>query len=136
MDSAEPPVGITSVNLRRPTLEDVFVKLTGRAIREEEASALDTMRRNVPHAWRGEALTWNSVSLHEFKGAYTIWYRDVLRFVRDRSRIFGSLAQPLLFLVVLGFAGQSARDAVQRGQPPGDRRRQRPSSACSPASWP
>ncbi|MDR3687424.1 MAG: ABC transporter permease [Coriobacteriia bacterium] len=40
---------------------------------------------------------------HNLKGAYTIWYRDVLRFLRDRSRIFGSLAQPLLFLFALGF---------------------------------
>ena len=36
------------------------------------------------------------------KGAYTIWYRDVLRFSRDRVRIVASLAQPLLFLFVFG----------------------------------
>jgi ABC-2 type transport system ATP-binding protein len=47
MDEAAPPVSITSVNLRRPTLEDVFVKLTGRAIREEEANPMDGMRRRV-----------------------------------------------------------------------------------------
>jgi ABC-2 type transport system ATP-binding protein len=45
MDEASPPVTINSVNLRRPTLEDVFVKLTGRAIREEEADHMDGMRR-------------------------------------------------------------------------------------------
>ena len=44
-----------------------------------------------------------SYLMHDLKGAYTIWYRDVLRFLRDRSRIFGSLAQPLLFLFALGF---------------------------------
>jgi ABC-2 type transport system ATP-binding protein len=38
------PVGVQSVSLRRPTLEDVFIKLTGHAIREEEASAVDRMR--------------------------------------------------------------------------------------------
>ncbi len=48
----------------------------------------------------------NSYLLHDLKGAYTIWYRDVLRFLRDRSRIFGSLAQPLLFLFALGFGLQ------------------------------
>ncbi len=47
MDDPETPVSITSVNLRRPTLEDVFIKLTGRAIREEEASAMDAMRRRA-----------------------------------------------------------------------------------------
>ncbi len=38
----------------------------------------------------------------DLKGAYTIWYRDVLRFVRDRTRVVTSLAQPLLFLFVFG----------------------------------
>ncbi len=52
MDEAKPPVAINSVNLRRPTLEDVFVKLTGRAIREEEATAADTMRQHA-RMWRG-----------------------------------------------------------------------------------
>jgi ABC-2 type transport system ATP-binding protein len=47
MDEVDPPVWITSVNLRRPTLEDVFVKLTGRAIREEEANPMDTMRQRA-----------------------------------------------------------------------------------------
>jgi ABC-2 type transport system ATP-binding protein len=36
---------VQSVSLRRPTLEDVFIKLTGRAIREEEASAKEEMGR-------------------------------------------------------------------------------------------
>ncbi len=39
------PVEVASVNLRRPTLEDVFIKLTGRAIRQAEANqARDFMR--------------------------------------------------------------------------------------------
>jgi ABC-2 type transport system permease protein len=36
------------------------------------------------------------------KGAYTIWYRDVIRFVRDRTRIVATLAQPFLYLFVFG----------------------------------
>ena len=36
------------------------------------------------------------------RGVYIIWYRDVLRYSRDRSRIVASLGQPLLFLVVFG----------------------------------
>jgi ABC-2 type transport system ATP-binding protein len=39
------PVVVRSVNLRRPTLEDVFIKLTGRAIREQEADQMEGMRR-------------------------------------------------------------------------------------------
>ncbi|MDP1809687.1 MAG: ATP-binding cassette domain-containing protein [Actinomycetota bacterium] len=38
---------INSISLRRPTLEDVFLKLTGRTIRDESAGALDSMRSHV-----------------------------------------------------------------------------------------
>jgi len=36
------------------------------------------------------------------RAIYIIWYRDILRFWRDRWRLVASLAQPLLFLVVFG----------------------------------
>lgn len=36
--------GITAIGVNRPTLEDVFLKLTGRDIRDEPVSALDRMR--------------------------------------------------------------------------------------------
>ena len=39
---------VQSVSIRRPTLEDVFVKLTGRAMRDAPAGALEQMR--VRHA--------------------------------------------------------------------------------------
>ena len=35
---------VDSVDLRRPTLDDVFLKLTGRAIRDAEAGAVDRLR--------------------------------------------------------------------------------------------
>ncbi|MGM0366508.1 MAG: ABC transporter permease [Actinomycetota bacterium] len=38
----------------------------------------------------------------EFLGIYTIWLRDVKRYYRDKPRIIGSFAQPVLFLFVLG----------------------------------
>jgi len=45
---------ILAVSLRRPTLDDVFLKLTGRQIREEEASAKDRMRARMRwHRMRG-----------------------------------------------------------------------------------
>lgn len=34
---------------------------------------------------------------------YVMWYRQILRYLRSRSRIIGSLGQPVLFLVALGF---------------------------------
>jgi ABC-2 type transport system ATP-binding protein len=41
-----------SVTVRRPSLDDVFLKLTGRAIRDEQADAQDAMRRMAAR-WRG-----------------------------------------------------------------------------------
>jgi len=38
---------IKSINLRRPTLNDVFLKLTGRQIRDEEVSAKDLMKKRM-----------------------------------------------------------------------------------------
>jgi ABC-2 type transport system ATP-binding protein len=45
-------VAIKSVDLHRPTLDDVFLKLTGRAIREGEADPLALMRLHG-RLWRG-----------------------------------------------------------------------------------
>lgn len=37
-----------------------------------------------------------------FRGTWVVSYRELLRFVNERSRLVGSLAQPLIFLVVFG----------------------------------
>ncbi|MFQ5594457.1 MAG: ATP-binding cassette domain-containing protein [Anaerolineae bacterium] len=50
-NGAGPAVDVLSINMRRPTLEDVFIKLTGRAIREEEGGAKDRMRLHS-RMWR------------------------------------------------------------------------------------
>ena len=49
------------------------------------------------------------------KGAYTIWYRDVIRFTRDRPRIIAALAQPMLYLFVFG----TGLGAAMSGSPAG-----------------
>ncbi|HUL61812.1 MAG TPA: ABC transporter permease, partial [Methanocella sp.] len=38
----------------------------------------------------------------ELRGVYTLWLREVRRFVRDRSRLVGSLITPILWLVIFG----------------------------------
>lgn len=45
------PIAINSISMHRPTLDDVFLKLTGREIRDQEAGALDSMRA-FARAWR------------------------------------------------------------------------------------
>jgi len=52
---------------------------------------------------------------HDFKVIYTIWYRDVLRFSRDRVRIIASLGQPLLFLFVFGSGLAPAMSGLAAG---------------------
>ena len=42
------------------------------------------------------------------RAIYIIWYRDVIRYWRDRLRLIASLAQPLLFLIVFGTGLSSA----------------------------
>lgn len=39
------PLRLNSIGLRRPTLEDVFLKLTGRTIRDEDIKPIDQIRR-------------------------------------------------------------------------------------------
>lgn len=45
--------GVQAISMRQPTLDDVFLKLTGRAIREEETSNLDRMRTHTRAFQRG-----------------------------------------------------------------------------------
>jgi ABC-2 type transport system permease protein len=42
------------------------------------------------------------------RAIYIIWYRDILRFWRDRTRLAASFAQPLLYLLIFGTGLSSA----------------------------
>ncbi len=46
--------------------------------------------------------------MNNLRGVYIIWYRDILRFWRDRVRMIGMVSLPLLFLFVFG-SGLSSR---------------------------
>ena len=49
----------------------------------------------------------------ELRGFYTLWLREVKRYLRDRTRIVSSFVQPLLWLVIFGVGiGASLRDAA------------------------
>ncbi len=51
--------------------------------------------------------------------SYTLWLRDVVRFFRQRSRVVGALASPVVFWLLLGsglgrsFSGDSTRPPVE-----------------------
>jgi len=46
--------------------------------------------------------------MKNLRGIYIVWYRDILRFWRDRMRFIGSISQPLFFLFIFG-GGLSSR---------------------------
>ncbi len=46
---------------------------------------------------------------------YILWLRQVKKYLRSRSRIIGSLGQPLLFLIALGFGFGSIYKQAGRG---------------------
>lgn len=49
-----------------------------------------------------------------FQTVYTMWLREMIRFLRSKSRIIGALSTPLFFLVILG-AGFSSSFQVRGG---------------------
>jgi len=58
----------------------------------------------VPAAVRSQPATVRRIDTRRatLRAIYIIWYRDVLRYSRDRLRLLASLAQPLLFLLIFG----------------------------------
>ena len=58
-----------------------------------------------------KGLQWGAVQ--------TLWWREIVRFVRQRSRLVGAFAQPLVFWLLLGAGfNESFRppDGIQRLQ--------------------
>src|SRR3954469_19986830 len=48
--------------------------------------------------------------------AATLWWREIVRFYRQKARVVGVIASPLLFWVVIGSGfGSSFRDPSARG---------------------
>jgi ABC-2 type transport system ATP-binding protein len=52
---------LTSISIRRPTLDDVFLKLTGRAIRDENISLKDQLKQ-MSRPGSIEGRLWNALS--------------------------------------------------------------------------
>ena len=60
-----------------------------------------------------------SASAGVFLPAFTLWWREIVRFYRQKSRVVGVLASPLVFWVVLGSGfGNSFRAGAGQGQEP------------------
>ena len=80
---------IDSVTFGKPTLEDVFVHLTGHRFFADASERAESSRARA-----------------QLQVA-TLWWREITRFRRQRSRVIGAFLQPLVFWLLLG-AGLSA----------------------------
>src|SRR3954470_9245330 len=76
--------------------------LTPRPASPPSPSPADASRADVNFGRRMRA---------DVRGAYIIWYRDVLRYFRDRTRIVAGLGQPVLYLFIFG-TGLSSSFAI------------------------
>ena len=59
--------------------------------------------RSIICAGAGKCGAADAVNFNTMNAIYIMWLREVKRFTRSKSRIFGSLGQPVLFLVALGY---------------------------------
>jgi ABC-2 type transport system permease protein len=50
-------------------------------------------------------MDWNTI--------YIIWLRDIIRYVRQRSRLYSSFARPILWLFILGMGLRPSFQAIQ-----------------------
>ncbi len=103
---AFPPGRLRSVNLRRPSLADVFLKLTGEVLTSDVPAEPNEARREAMSAL-AEVVVAETRALpprwaFELSTARVLWRRDVVRFFRQPTRLAGALAQPILFWFVLG----------------------------------
>lgn len=78
------------------------------------------MTTETPSGLRAEAVRVPQSGLAtEARATAVVWQREMIRFVKDRARILSSLAQPLLFLFVLGTGLGSLLNEGQGGGGPG-----------------
>ena len=49
------------------------------------------------------------------RAVFVMWRRQLLRFIRSRSRVLGSLAQPLFFLLAFGYGFSAVFEAAGQG---------------------
>ncbi|HCC22065.1 hypothetical protein A2480_04250 [Candidatus Uhrbacteria bacterium RIFOXYC2_FULL_47_19] len=53
--------------------------------------------------------------MHFLQTVYVIWQRELIRYLRDKTRIFSSLLQPLMFLVIFGVGLKSTLSLTDIG---------------------
>ena len=83
-----------------------------------DAAKLNTMATTVANRSANfPATTTAPASAGVMLPAFTLWWREIVRFYRQRARVVGVIASPLLFWVVIGSGfGTSFRSGQAAGQ--------------------
>ncbi len=81
--STPPACRSTSVEVSRPTLDDVFLTLTGRSLRDDDAARPETEPSMLTETW-------------------VIFQRQMRILLRNPVWVFFGLTQPILYLVLFG----------------------------------
>ena len=71
-------------------------------------TAEQAVRAEPARAALRESQVRGGTGMATLRAIYIIWYRDIIRFLRDRFRLVASLSQPLLYLVIFGTGLSSA----------------------------
>ena len=97
-------IDTSTINLKKPSMDDVFVSYTGKTSGTHRSGRLRYSRcgredGNMP------------------MGFTTIYWRDMIRFVRFKTLLVSSLLQPALWLAFFGIAMSSNFDQMMAGIP-------------------
>lgn len=58
--------------------------------------------RSEAAVWVETSPAWQPLARLQWGAVQTLWWREIVRFVRQRSRVTGAFAQPLVFWLLLG----------------------------------
>jgi ABC transporter DrrB family efflux protein len=110
-------IGVSDIGLRRPTLDDVFLQLTGAPPSEDGAGPSAAGRAGASRATSGEASAadrrrrW-SLSLHRptlaglraaVRDARVVTGRNLRHFIRQPQLLIFSTVQPIMFVLLFAY---------------------------------
>ena len=105
------PGEIDSLSVSKPTLEDVFIHCTGHRFwtEEEQNNAANADKHGKKEEALRDSLATQTATISAPKissatfgltPVLSLWHREVVRFYRQKSRVVGIIASPVLFWVV------------------------------------
>jgi ABC transporter DrrB family efflux protein len=121
-------IGVIDLGLRRPTLDDVFLQLTGAPPSEDGASPMmspngspgHALKRAAGHAARRRPPTLRRPSLRGIRSALTdanaVTGRNLRHFIRQPQLLIFSTIQPVMFVLLFTYVfGGAVRGALPGG---------------------